>query len=634
MSLSFSSDSEFIEKLSKVVEANLADESFGVKQLAQKIRMSRTQLHRKIKSINNQSVSQFLREQRLNKAKEMLQQDLGTVSEIGYKVGFGSPSYFIKCFHDYFGYPPGVLLKLPSEASKNSGKISEQNINFQALNSSKTKKGILVKLLAGILGIITIITITVFIYRIVTAQKKSIIREKSIAVLPLKNLGKNVNNQYLADGIMEDILNRLSQIKELKVKSRISSEQYRNPEMSLPEIAKEMNVSYILEGSIISNEEKVRIYVQLIEAENDNHIWSDEYNQDLTDIFEFTSDVSKQIAEELQLALTSDEIEKIQRNYTEDKEAYNLYLLGRYFWHRRTVEDLSKCIKYFNQAIARDSNYSLAYAGLADTYNTLSGDGYYPFDEGILKCREYALKAVSLDYNLAEGHASLGDCLSDYFWEWEQAEKELKLAIELNPNFALAYKYYAEFLRKTGKNKEARFNINKGIELYPQSLPMYQQSAHCYYCEGKYDEALIDFDKILEFQKSSWPYWMKFRIYIHQGKDLEAINALRHFLLFESHEINYNDRLHQIYSESGINGIIRLLIKYFLNKKPIEDHYYIAVLYSILGERELAIEHLEKKYNTWSKFDLSLIKTDPAFVILHDDPGFIALLEKMNLADK
>ena len=433
MNDNLSTDSEFINKLNKVVEANLADENFGVRELAKKIRISRVHLHRKLRSINKQSVSQFIREIRLNKAKEMLQQDLGTVSEIAYKVGFGSPSYFIKCFHEYFGYPPGTLLKLPTETGDNNNEISKINLGNHSSDSIKSRKRILLKTLFGILGILTILTVTVFINKNVIPKKNISVTEKSIAVLPLKNVTNNEEIQYLADGIMEDILNRLSHVEELKVKSRISSQQYRNPEKSIPEIAKEMNVSYILEGSIINNGNKVRIYVQLIEAKNDNHVWSDEYNQDFTDIFEFTSNVSKQIAEELQVAITNDEVVKVEKNFTENKEAYNLYLLGRYFWHRKIKEDLEICVKYFEQAIERDSNYALAYAGLADAYNSLSGFGLYPYDEGIKKCKSYAHKAISLDFDLAEGHASLGDCIADYVWDWELAEKELELAIQLNP---------------------------------------------------------------------------------------------------------------------------------------------------------------------------------------------------------
>ncbi len=634
MCSNLSSNAKLVSRLIRAVEANLADENFGVKELAAKIKISRTQLHRLIKSATNQSASQFIREIRLNKAKEMLQQDLGTVSEIAYKVGFGSPSYFIKCFHDYFGYPPGAFLKLPPEEVENNS-ISEQNNNFKTLNSAKFSERILVKLLFGILGILTIVTVTIFIYRNFTNNKKTIIQEKSIAVLPLNNLSDNNAIKHLADGIMEDILNRLSHVQELKVKSRISSEQFRNPEISLPEIAKEMNVSYVLEGSIMSHEDKVRIIVQLIEAETDEHFWSKEYNQDLTNILDFTSDVSKQIAEELQVVLTSDEIEKIEKNYTDDKEAYNLYLLGRYFWHKRTEEDLNTSVKYFNQAIARDSNYSLAYAGLADTYNSLSGSDNYLYEEYIQKCRKYAEKAISLDYNLAEGHASLGDCLSDFFLDWERAEKELKLAIQLNPNFALSYKYYAEYLRKMGRNEEARFNINKGIELYPQSLPMYQMSFYCYYHEGKFDEALKDIEKRLEFQKNNkWPYFDKFRIYFHQGKDYEAIESLSQFLLLDSPEINYKDPLHKIYTEDGINGVLSWLTEYFLNKRQTVNHFTISNLYIYMGNKELALGHLEELFNNEKSPLLDRVLNNFDFRTLHGEPRFTALLEKMNLADK
>jgi len=641
MNVNLSSDSEFLNKLSRVVEANLADENFGVKELAQKTRLSRTQLHRKLKSINNQSVSQFIREVRLNKAKEMLQQDIGTVSEIAYKVGFGSPSYFIKCFHEFFGYPPGVVLKIPSEnIDRVSNKeVSDQNKREDLLKFKKTARGTRVKIFGELILLLTVVTVTVFLYRSVIKhrelkRKNSSLTEKSIAVLPLKNVTNNVDIQHLADGIMEDILNRLSHVQQLKVKSRISSEQYRNPGISLPEIAKEMDVSYVLEGSILNNGEKVRIYVQLIDATHDVHVWSDEYNEDLTDIFSFISNVSKNVADELQVALTLEDLESIGKNYTDNQEAYNLYLLGKYFWHQRTKEDLLKSIKYFNQAIELDSSYSLAYAGLADTYNSLSWYKWYPRDVGIQKCKEYALKAIQIDHNLAEAHAALGDCALDFLWDWDLAEKELKLAIKLNPNYALAHKYYADYLDIFGKNDEARIHLNKALELNPESLPIYQSSADCYYNSGNFDLALKDFDKVIEFQNNdSWPYFMKFKIYIHQGKDSEALTALQRFLEIDSNGKSYKEALDEEYSRNGINGIIHWLIEHLEQKSKIDylNQYHIATLYVLVNNKDLALDHLEYQNTTEDKLELPEIYNDFDLKALASNPRFAALLQKMNL---
>lgn len=633
MSVGLLPDSEFIQKLIRIVEANLADENFGVRELAHKVKISRTQLHRKIKSVNNQSVSQFIREIRLNKAKEMLQLDLGTVSEIAYKVGFGSPSYFIKCFHEYFGYPPGVLLKLPSETDENRNENSELNTIVQSSISVKSGKEIQVKILTGIIGILTIAAVLFFIYRNFINDKKITDPEKSIAVLPLKNLGENKEIQHLADGIMEDILNRLSHVQELKVKSRISSEQFRNPDKSIPEIAKEMKVSYVIEGSIMNLGDKVRIYVQLIDAENDNHIWSDEYNQDLTDIFDFISGVSKNVADELQIALTSEDLKKFEENYTENKEAYNLYLLGRYFWHRKTKEDLYECVKYYEQAIARDSNYALAYAGLADAYNSLAGIGWYPFNEGVQKCKEFALKAIYLDKNLAEAHASLGDCASDYLWDWNLAEKELKLAINLNPNFALAYKYYADYLSRIGKKQEARANINIAIDLNPESYAIYTSSSELYYRERKFEEALGEIEKILGIQQSNRnPYFGKFRIYLYQNKHNEALNSLQEYLSKDTTALEYCDKLNQIYTESGINEILRTLIIYFAEINGV-NNIELAQVYAFLKDKENTLRYLEKQFDSDMKFRLFWIINDPEYDFIRGEPRFIALLQKMNLAD-
>ena len=640
MSISHSSDLEFIQKLSKVVEANLADENFGVKELAQKTRLSRTQLHRKLKSINNQSVSQFIREIRLNRAKEMLQEDEGTVSEIAYKVGFGSPSYFIKCFKEYFGYPPGVILKLPSDADEDRQENSEQRF-ISNLSKENRGSGILVKLLVSVLGILTIITIVIFLYRNLLAESSSKQNEKSIAVLPLRNVTNDEEIQYLADGIMEDILNRLSQIKELKVKSRISSDQYRDPDISLPKLAEEMNASYVLEGSIINNGDKVRIYVQLIEAKTDNHFWSKEYNQDLTDIFEFTSDVSKQIADELKVALTADEVESIERNYTQNTEAYNYYLMGNsllwpHFWHQRTKGDMTACIEYYKKAIEIDSTYSLAYAGLAEAYSALAGIGasWIPYEEAVEKCKEYALKAISLDYNLAEGHAALGDCASDFLFDWDLAEKELKLAIEVNPNFALAYRYYADYLMIIDRYEEAKEYLDKSNEIDPLFMTTYGSYARWYYNQGKFDESLKIYEQSKRFYNNpKAEHFTIFKVNLHQNKNEEAFKALKQYMLLDAPDYDYTENLNKMYSEFGMKGVIQWFVDYYKTNEA--DNFQIASMYVYLENNARALDYLEKEYsNRDRRWRLKRIKSEYDFKPLYSEPRFIALLEKMNLADQ
>ncbi|WP_163709462.1 helix-turn-helix domain-containing protein [Mangrovibacterium lignilyticum] len=627
-----STDPEFLKKLGKIVEMNLADENFGVKELARKTGISRTQLHRRLKAANNQSISQFIREIRLNKAKEMLQQELGTVSEIAYKVGFGSPSYFIKCFHDYFGYPPGVILKYNPE--------KEIAVTETETPTPKAKKGSLPRLMVAIMGFVIIALSLTVLFGNFGSKKEDVstmlaATTKSIAVLPLKNLSENSEIQYLADGIMEDILNRLSHVQSIDVKSRISSEQYRNPQISVPEIAKEMHVTHVLEGSILNQGDKVRIYVQLIDAKNDIHVWSDEYNKDLTDIFNFTSEVSKQIAEELELILSAGEMANIEKKQTKDKEAYNLYLMGRYFWHRKTTKDVITCMNFYKMAIEKDPNYGLAYAGIADAYNTLTWNGYYPFEESVPKCKEYAMKAISLDPNLAEAHAALGDCASDFLWDWKLAEKELKLAIKLNPNFALAHKYYGDYLNILGKNAEARKHLNKAIELNPLAYSMYHSSVTLYYNEGDFDGMHNDLKKAMEFKKNSRSeHFTRLKANLFQGKDQEAFDELKRWIPFVEDSVNYDDTLDRIYAQTGIIGVVRWNLDYFFKTYKPDDNYQLASLCAYLGDKESAIDYLEKDFkNTEKRYKLAKIKNDFDFKVLHGHPRFTALLEKMNLAD-
>jgi tetratricopeptide (TPR) repeat protein len=296
---------------------------------------------------------------------------------------------------------------------------------------------------------------------------------------------------------------------------------------------------------------------------------------------------------------------------------------------------LAKSINYFNQAIAKDSNYALAYAGLADAYNSLSWYDWIPAEDGIQKCREFAEKAISLDDKLAEGHAALGDCASDFLWDWDLAEKEFKQAIKLNPNFALAYKYYADYLDILGKNKEARIMIDKANELIPQSVPIRQSSAHCYYNEGKFEKALDEIDRVKELQpNSSWVNWLNFKIYFNQGKDSLAFQELKNYLRPENQESNDYLKVNQIFAESGMHGISRWLIEYISKKNNPRNDYETLAFHIFLDEESIAFEKLNKIYNSDSRFILSWITSDYDLKTIRNDSRFTALLEKMNLADK
>ena len=616
MNINSREDQAFLNRLTAIVEASLNDEQFGVNQLALKMGVSRSHIHRKLKSISNQSVSQFIREIRLKKAKELLENGNLTVSEIAYNVGFGSPSYFVKCFHEHFGYAPGAYLKHANEVSGNN-------------RLATVKKMFHNKFLVFLLSFFILISLGTSIYFIFRYNGKGsslMPANKSIAILPLRNTANDPEIQSLAEGIMEDILNRLSHVNVLTVKSRNSAEVYRNNEKATPGIAQELGVSYLVEGTILKDGEKVRIYIQLLDAKKDKHLWSQQYDRDLSGIFSFISDVSHQIADQLEAALSVKELEEIEKVYTQNPRAYQLYLKGRFFLNRRTKDEVKNSIDYFNQALKIDPNYSLAWAGLGDSYFNMTRYDYMPESDGKLKSLEYATKSLKIDSSLAESHAVLGAIALILDMNWKEAERELNLALELNPNLDLAHLYYGHYLRNRGKFEEAIKHYSIAIDLDPNVLIPYDSRAYCLYQMGKFNESLVDWEKVKEINKFyRSAYKITFLIYVRQGEDLKAIEELKTIISIFYPEVKTENLLEEIYASSGMEGVIRWYIKLRIENGETNG---IDRLYAVIGDWENALLNLEK---TPRHFDYGLIKYGIEYKPIHNDPRFIALLNKMGM---
>ncbi len=348
-------ENEFIIRLTEIINDNISNEQFGVSELADKVGMSRSNLLRKVKKITNLSVSQFIREVRLKRAMELCIDSSLTSSEISYKVGFSSPSYFIKCFKDYYGYPPG-------EAEKNQ--IHEIPI---LKDDSKNKRNIAI-IVAGI--IVALVTIALFIF-FQTGTPKTDNTKKSIAVLPFINDSNDSSNIHIINGLMESILNKLQKIENLKVVSRTSVEKYRNSPKLIPEIAKELNVSYILEGSGQKVDDQILLNIQLIEAKDDNHLWAQQYRRKSKDIFDLQMEIAKSIADEIQVIITPEEEERINKVPTHNLVAYDYFLKGLDLLYKGNHEDLEQSIIFFKKAIEHDKEFARAYADVAIAYYLL-----------------------------------------------------------------------------------------------------------------------------------------------------------------------------------------------------------------------------------------------------------------------
>jgi TolB-like protein/class 3 adenylate cyclase/Tfp pilus assembly protein PilF len=315
-------------------------------------------------------------------------------------------------------------------------------------------------------------------------------KEKSIAVLPFVNMSNDQEQDYFSEGIAEEIINSLVCLKELKVASRTSSFQFKGKNVDLREVGDKLKVKTILEGSIRKQGNKIRITVQLINIEDGFHLWSERYDRELDDIFAIQDEIALSITQKLKLTLGIREKARITKVYTQNTQAYELYMKGRYFWNKRNTISIQASIKYFEEAIALDPDYALAWAGLSDAYNIMSEYGKHRRRDVFPKAKAAVFKALELDDGLAEAHVSLGLLLMLDEWDWVNSGKEYRLGIELNPQYATGHHWYAEWLMYNGKFDDAIKEIMLAEELDPISLAIAKDKGLVYYYSRQYEESI------------------------------------------------------------------------------------------------------------------------------------------------
>jgi TolB-like protein/AraC-like DNA-binding protein len=640
-----SMDQAFIRRLTDIVLANLANENFGAEELAKEAGMSRANLYRRLRSVKQQDIIQLIREIRLQRAKEMLLNNEGTISEISYKVGFGSPAYFTRCFHEFYGYTPGEIRRKET-GNKGSGQpetiseVSEDNKDNSGIagSNNRNSQGFKKILIIVTVLITALILIGLFYFLAIKNSEipvKSGLQDpaKSIVIIPFKNLSDNPENQWFVDGITEDVLNQLFRIRELRVISRTTSEYLSGKALTSSEIARKLNVNYVLEGSILRDENRVRIFVQLIDARNDRHLYSERFENEMTGIFEIQSDIAIKVADKLQAIITSKERGQIYREPTKNTEAYNCYLQGRFFLNRRTGEGFIKSIGYFERAIAADPEYALAWAGLADAYYLISFWKELPVldPDSYIKAKNYALKALELDSNLAEAHTVLGGLLTWYDWNWEEARKELKLAVELNPSFSFGHFYYYELLNILGESKKAREQLNIALQLDPFVPIFHIQSGWSFYNEGKYGESVEEFQKVIELDPFINVYMGIFKCYEMLEDSTKALDALSKALETNNIFVTSPYLLTDIYRRSGMNGIWNWLIETEF-KKSRPSSWDLTFWFLRIDKKDRALNMLERLYEE-KIFLLPTINNNTDLGIIRSEPRFQAIIKKMGLTD-
>ena len=455
---------------------------------------------------------------------------------------------------------------------------------------------------------------------------------KSIAVLPFDNLSRDPDNAYFAEGVQDEILTRLAKVADLKVISRTSTQRFKSTPGNLPEIAKQLGVVHILEGSVQKANDQVRVNVQLINALTDAHLWAEIYDRKLTDIFVVESDIAKTIADTLQARLTGSEKTAISKEPTANTEAYELYLKGRSFWEKRSGDNIPKAIAFYEQAIARDPNYALAYAGLSSAYIIL------PFWAGVdrldaySKAKDAALKALRLDPNLAEAHLALGKVLFFSEIDLPGALREYQRAIELQPNDATAHHWLGnDTLAALGRFEEAIAQGKRAVELDPLSPVINTDFGTIFYYAHRYEESAMQLRKTLEIDPTFFYAHFNLGIALQAAGDLSGTIAEYE----KAKQLSDNPYVSMLCAQAKAYAGDKDAARRMLSElDKISQHrevvgYLRALLYLSLNNKEEALHWLEQGFAERDGSNISWIKVDPLLDPLHGDPRFEALVQKV-----
>jgi serine/threonine-protein kinase len=456
---------------------------------------------------------------------------------------------------------------------------------------------------------------------------------RSIAVLPFKNISPDKEQEYFCDGMTEQIITNLSNLQDLRVIARTSVMQFKNSDKSVPEIARELGVGTILEGSIRKSGNRIRITAQLIKADSGFHLWARDYDRELKDVFGVQDDVAKAIVAALKLNLTDRENLSIAKRHTQNTEAYQLYLKGLFYWNKRTEEGLNTGIEYFRRAVGVDTAYALAYAGLADSYGVLGYYSWLPPKEAFSRAKSAAMKSLEIDSTLAEGHAAMAIVLRDYDWNWRETEKEFKRALELNPGYATAHLWYANFFNGMGRHDDAIAEMKRALDLDPLSLIINADVGRTLYFARRYGEAIEQLRKTVEMDHSFalGHIWLG-QVLEQTGKSNAAILEFRKGVSLSDTSSFAVARLAHAYAVVGNRdqaGKLLDQLKSLAEKKYVSP-YDIGIIYAGMGDTEQAFAWLDKAYEErshWTDF----LTVDPILDPLRTDPRFAVLVKKMGL---
>lgn len=486
------------------------------------------------------------------------------------------------------------------------------------------------RILAGAVGIILIAALGVGSY--FYYWRPSSRQIDSIAVMPFVNESGNSDIDYLSDGMTETLINTLTQLPNLKVKPRSSAFRYKGRESDARTIGSELNVRAILNGRLVQRGNDITLFLSLIDTGTEDQIWGKQYRRNLANLLTLQTEVARDVSESLKTRLSGTDEAKLTKNYTTNPEAYRLYLQGRYFWNKRRIADNGKAIAFFEQAIAIDPNYALAYAGLADSVAQPSD--VVPFQDREKRAKDAVRRALALDENLAESHAALAHIMIRYDLDFSGAQRELERALELDPKWPDIYQRYCELYSFQGKHEEALSKIRQGLELEPFSLPLNTTYGSALVNARRYDEAIEQLKKTVEMDPNfrnarvvlGVAYWLK-------GMQSESVEQRAKSLELGGLP-EFANQVRQRFAADGWNGYLQAeKHRFATSERGIDRTPYLgeAVVLTALGENDRAFEALNKMVETNEKPSFVFLKVEARLDPLRDDPRFHDLLKRVGL---
>jgi TolB-like protein/AraC-like DNA-binding protein len=618
----------FLGKLRKAVDANLTNDQFGVEELARQMGMSRSQLHRKLTTTTGQSVSQFIREYRLERGMELLKQGDLTAVEVADKVGFGSATYFNTCFNEYFGFTPGEVKHKAIELSNHSQEdaIAEDSVTV------RPKKQALPVLTA----IVVITTVIGFIYFNYARKPFVTGNDKSIAILPFKNLSTDKRTEYFTEGVIEAIRTNLSRVSELRVIARTSVEQYRATSKPAREIAKELGVAALLEGSVQRDNNQVRIDVRLIDGKTETQVWAKSYNRELADVFAIQSEIAQYVVNELNAEISPEEKSKLSETDTRDSKAYDLYLKAIYEYRTYSNQGAHNSIDLLTEAIALDPNYARAYAFLANSYIGLAAIWSAELSalDALEKGKPFLDKALQLEPTLDEAHMLMGFYKLYHDWDIKGAESHYKMGIVNDHPDALAL--YVDYLNFVSRHEEAMMyaeRLNEKDPYYPNS-----RINLAYIYNNRMEEALEFSTSRVKMFNNYYTLDAHGFLLLNMKRYKESIEYFQKAISLEG--IRYPRMLGWMgaaYAKDGDRASAMKIVKELKDRLANNDQgsvaFFIAAIYSALNEKEAALQWLKKSYQSHD-MEMPWLMTEPQFYPLHNEPEFVEIANAMGFLDR